>query len=99
MAYSQYFLILLVSNSIVSLIAQEYTSKPQRGEQLSAALTRPFELRCMYKGVGDGEFVEWFKRIGTDDISVNVDKPGHYVVKQNEHESNLTIKIFGKEKS
>jgi hypothetical protein len=53
----------------------------------------------MYKGVGDGEFVEWFKRIGTDDISVNVDKPGHYVVKQNEHESNLTIKIFGKEKS
>lgn len=63
---------------------------------MNAALLHSFELRCHFTGVGDGEFLEWFKKTGTDDVSVNMDKPGHYVVKQNEQDSNLTIKIFGK---
>lgn len=94
--YSQYLLILFLSKSIVHLLAQEYTSSPRPTEAKYAALLRSFQLRCQYNGVGDGEFLEWFKKNGTHTVSVNVDKPGHYIVKKNEHESNLTIKIFGK---
>ena len=95
-AYSQYLFILFLSNSIVHLLAQEYTSIPRRQDLMNAVLLHTFELRCQYNGVGDGEFLEWFKKNGTHDVSVNTDKPGHYVVKQNELESQLMIKIFGK---
>ena len=59
----------------------------------TTTLKNSIELKCEYEG-GDGQFTEWFK----DGIPVSADKPGHYVVKQNEKESILIIKIFGKDK-
>ncbi len=76
---------------------QQYvlTTKPSRPQ---AALKSQFELKCEYTGDGSGKFVGWFKKNKDYDVSVNADKPGHYVVKQTDKESILTIKIFGKKR-
>jgi hypothetical protein len=63
---------------------------------LEVALKHSFELKCEYNGPGDVEFLEWFKKNATHDVSVNTDKPGHYIVKHHEKDSILLIKIFGK---
>lgn len=97
--YSQYLFIVFLSNSIVYLRGQVYTSIPARGETMNVALGRSFELRCLFNGIGNAEFIDWFKKNATHDVSVNTDKPGHYVVKTDENHSNLTIKIFGNDKN
>jgi len=95
MAYSQCSLILfLVCNSIVHLTAQQYTSIPAPEVTRAVPLKHSFQLRCLYNGEGDGEFMEWFKEVDGESISVNLDKPGHYIVKHSKSESSLTIKIF-----
>jgi len=94
MSYSQLALILFtVSNSIVYLNT-EYIGKPLRGNTLEAALRHTVELQCIYTGAGTGQFVGWFKSNETTDVSVNTDKPGHYVVKNTDNSSTLLIKIF-----
>ena len=93
--HSQYLFIIFLLNSIVHLRAQDYTAVVVSGQSMYAALGRSFELRCRYNGIGDGEFIDWFKKNATHDVSVNTDKPGHYVIESNEMESSLTIKIFG----
>ncbi|CAF0842769.1 unnamed protein product [Adineta steineri] len=92
MAYSKIFLILFtVLNSIYYLNAG-YSGVPQTTADTKAVLRRSLELRCIYDGDGSGEFLEWYR--GDDDSSVNNEKSGHYGVKNNDKESNLTIKIF-----
>ncbi len=71
---------------------------PPRGRILEAALRNSYQLQCNYTGDGTGQFVGWFKSNETTDVSVNTDKPGHYVVKNTHNSSTLLIKIFGREK-
>jgi hypothetical protein len=84
-----------VSNSIAYLNAGYVGTI--RGNKLQAALRHTFELKCEYTGDGTGEFIGWFKNNGTEDVSVNTDKPGHYIVKNTDKVSTLLIKIFGRE--
>lgn len=92
------FFFYLVSNSIIYLNTQYVGTSQARGVP-QVALRRSFEFKCEYTGSdADGEFVDWFKEVNGQNISVSVDKPGHYVVKHNTEDSTLQIKIFGKEK-
>jgi hypothetical protein len=85
--YSQLFLILFIISNLVFYLNAQY-----RGEGPSTAtLKNSIELKCVYSGAdGNGQFTEWFK----DGVRINSEKPGHYVVRQNEKESILIIKIF-----
>lgn len=77
--------ILLFSNA-------SFVKSPTSSKELRGILKKSLEFRCDYVGAdGNGEFLEWYK----DEIPVNSEKPGHYVVKSNATESRLIIKIFG----
>ncbi|CAF1361352.1 unnamed protein product [Rotaria sordida] len=93
MVSSQLLVIFFTVSNIIFNLNAEYVGKPQITADNKAILKQSFQLKCEYTGNdGDGEFVEWYK----DDIAVSTEKPGHYIVQQNETESILIIKIFVK---
>ena len=81
----------LVLNTLIYSNGQ-FTQEPRNPADFQAALKQQFTLSCQYVGRDtSGEFLEWYR----DNMPVKDEKPGHYVVKTSDKESNLTIKIFG----
>ncbi|CAF0774914.1 unnamed protein product [Adineta ricciae] len=87
--------LLLVLNTLIYSNGQ-FTQAPRNPADLQAALKQQFTLSCHYAGRDtSGDFLEWYR----DSMPVKDEKPGHYVVKTSDKESNLTIKIFVKNDS
>jgi len=91
MAYSQLLLVLFAASNLIYYLNGQYVGTPTTTADLKAVLKHSLELKCEYTGDdANGQFLEWYK----DDVSVNTEKPGHYLVKTKEKESILIIKLF-----
>ncbi|CAF1168644.1 unnamed protein product [Adineta ricciae] len=84
-----FFALFTALNCILYLNAQ-YVGQPTTTADVKGVLKHSLKLTCVYQGVGDGEFEEWYR----DGFPVSQEKPGHYAVDNKEGESTLTIKIF-----
>ncbi|UJR31577.1 hypothetical protein I4U23_019064 [Adineta vaga] len=91
MAYRFVSLVFFLTLNALIYSNGQFNRIPRDSADLKSAIKRSIDLKCEYSGIdGDGQFQEWYR----DNMTVNSEKPGHYIVRKTSNETTLTIKIF-----